>query len=186
MYKTKVISIASVSGGGKTAVTKELRNRFRHAETLFFDNYDFHGAPDDLTQWVKEGPDYNQWNLDPLIADLKSLIEGDVPPEYIIMDYPFSYKNDKLKNFIDLSIYIETPLDIAMGRRLIRDFPYAASIEILNDIEFYLISGRDAYLEMEDTIKPNADFIMDGAMTVSKLVDAILKKLKIESSSTVS
>lgn len=75
-----MISIASVSGGGKTTVTKELKNRFRYSEALFFDNYDFHGAPEDLIQWVEVGPDYNQWNLDPMIADLKSLIEDENPP----------------------------------------------------------------------------------------------------------
>lgn len=108
MAKTKVISIAAVSGGGKTAVTKELRKRLKYSEALFFDEYNFDGAPSDIIKWVEEGPDYNQWNLEPLTADVKLLLGAKEPPAYIILDYPFSYKNDKLKNFIDLSIYIET------------------------------------------------------------------------------
>ena len=178
MLNTKVISIASVSGGGKTTITNALRNRLRNAEALFFDNYDFKGAPEDLVRWVEEGPDYNQWNLDPLLADMKSLQEQEYPPKYILMDYPFSYLNDQLKNVIDLSFYIETPLDIAMARRLIRDYSDKVSFEIHNDLNHYLKYGRNAYLEMENTIKQNADSIVDGSLPVSEIVEAVLRELK--------
>ncbi len=75
----------------KRTITNALRNRLKNAEALFFDNYDFKGAPENLVRWVEEGPDYNQWNLDPLLADMKSLQEQEYPPEYILLDYPFSY-----------------------------------------------------------------------------------------------
>ncbi|WP_245807682.1 hypothetical protein [Halobacillus massiliensis] len=57
---TKTIAIASVSGGGKTSVTIELRKRLKNSQALFFDDYDFKKAPDDLVLWVEEGSDYNQ------------------------------------------------------------------------------------------------------------------------------
>ncbi|MDQ0159605.1 adenylyl-sulfate kinase [Alkalibacillus salilacus] len=176
----KVISVASVSGGGKTTVTNELENTLGDTETLHFDNYDFDGAPDDLIKWVEKGADYNQWNLTPLIADLQSLLDSNNPPKYIILDYPFSYKNDDLKSLIDFSIYIDTPLDIAMARRLARDYHNATSGEIQNDLNFYLNYGRTAYLEMENTIKPNADFVIDGSLTVLDIVETILRELKDE------
>ncbi|MCA0173074.1 hypothetical protein [Bacillus sp. RAR_GA_16] len=178
MIKTKVITIASVSGGGKTAVTEELRKRLSTSEALYFDKYDFEGAPDDLVKWVEDGPDYNQWNLEPLIADLESILEREEPPAYIIIDYPFSYKNDKLKEFIDLSIYIDTPLDIAMARRILRDHPKTTSIEINDELNYYLKFGRGAYLEMGNAIKPNSDCIVDGTLKIVDIVDAILHKIE--------
>ncbi|KMM38446.1 hypothetical protein [Guptibacillus hwajinpoensis] len=178
MFKAKVISIASVSGGGKTTVTNELIKRINCSEALFFDEYDFEGAPDDLVKWVDDGPDYNQWNLELLKAELKSLLEREEPPEYIILDYPFAYKNDQLKNFIDLSIYIDTPLDIAMARRFLRDQPNTTSYEISDQLNFYLKFGREAYLEMGKTIKPNSDLIVDGSLPVIDIVDTILETVK--------
>ncbi|WP_165996146.1 hypothetical protein [Bacillus sp. Cs-700] len=178
MAKTKVITISSVSGGGKTVVTNELRQRLSTSETLYFDDYDFEGAPDDIIKWVENGPDYNQWILEPLIADLISFSERKEPPAYIIIDYPFSYKNDKLKGFIDLSIYIDTPLDIAIARGILRDHPKSTSIEINDELNYYLKFGRVAYLEMENAIKPNSDFIVDGTLKVIDIIDAILDKIK--------
>ncbi|GGF14471.1 hypothetical protein GCM10010954_11370 [Halobacillus andaensis] len=179
MVKTKVIAIASVSGGGKTTITKESRKRLKKSKALFFDEYDFEGAPDDLIQWVEEGPDYNQWDLEPLAADIDLLLEDEDPPAYIILDYPFSYQNDRLKNFIDLSIYIETPLDIAMARRLLRDYHNTTTFEVHNDLIFYMKFGRGAYLEMENTIKPNSDIIIDGASTVNEIVDTTLQNVRM-------
>ncbi len=173
-----MITIASVSGGGKTAVTEELRKRLSTSEALYFDEYDFEGAPDDLVKWVEEGPDYNQWNLESLKADLESFLEREEPPAYIIIDYPFSYKNDKLKDFIDLSIYIATPLDIAMARRILREHPKKTSIEINDELDYYLKFGRGAYLEMENAIKLNSDFIVDGTLKIIDIVDAILNKIE--------
>ncbi|MFG6149329.1 hypothetical protein [Halobacillus sp. B23F22_1] len=180
MVQTKVIAIASVSGGGKTAITNELRKSLEDSEALFFDDYNFNGAPDDLIQWVEQGLDYNQWNLRPLAADIKLLLGDKNPPRYIILDYPFSYKNEELKNYIDLSIFIETPLDIAMARRLLRDYENSTSFEIHKDLNLYLRSGRVGYLEMENIIKPNADIIIDGASTVSEIIDTIMQKVRTD------
>lgn len=65
-----------------------------------------------------------------------------------------------------------------MARRLIRDYADKTSFGIHNNLNFYLKYGRDAYLEMENTIKPSADFIVDGASTVDEIVDTILQKIK--------
>ncbi len=32
------------------------------------------------------------------------------------------YSNEQIVKYIDLSIFIDTPLDIALGRRLLRDY----------------------------------------------------------------
>ncbi|WP_226577221.1 hypothetical protein [Halobacillus litoralis] len=178
MHRTKVITIASVSGGGKTTITKELQKRLSHSAALFFDDYNFNGAPEDLMNWVEEGPDYNQWDLKPLIEEVEALLACGSSTDYILLDYPFSYKNDALKNFIDLSIYIDTPLDIALARRLIRDYAEGTYHEIHNDVDFYLESGRGAYLEMENTIKPNADVIVDGSLKVDEIADVILPVIR--------
>ncbi|MGR9050647.1 hypothetical protein ACQ4XT_18590 [Halobacillus faecis] len=173
MTEPKVIAVAAVSGGGKTTITKKLRERLDGAEALFFDGYEFEGTPENITEWVEEGPDYNQWNLDPLIKDIQSMKSA----SFLILDYPFSYKHEEMAPWIDYSVYIDTPLDIAMARRLLRDGGGRGGKE---ELTHYLNGGRKAYLEMLHSIKPDADLIVDGRMDMEDIVKCIIKNLPFE------
>ncbi|WP_096154173.1 MULTISPECIES: nucleoside/nucleotide kinase family protein [Bacillus] len=176
--KPKIISIAAFSGGGKTTITKKLGSVLQDTQALFFDDYDFKQAPVDLIKWVNQGADYNLWNLDPMIGDIESIKVSKEVPSYIVLDYPFSYMNDKMKNYIDLSIFIDTPLDVAMARRILRDHTNSQISEIHSDLHFYLQFGRTAYLEMEDKIKPNADIVIDGTLPPDRIVELINKEIR--------
>jgi uridine kinase len=175
--KPKIISIAAISGGGKTTITKTLARKMNNTKELFFDDYNFENSPVDLIKWVNEGANYNLWNLKPLLSDIDVLINSKEAPSYILLDYPFSYKNDSMKNLIDLSVYIDTPLDVAMARRLLRDYSNNPITKIHNNLNFYLKYGRKAYLEMETTIKPNSDTVIDGTLSPDKLVEIIIKEI---------
>ncbi|WP_280771697.1 hypothetical protein [Salipaludibacillus daqingensis] len=172
--KPLVIAIAGVSGGGKTIITNYLNDKLNNSKVFSFDDYDFEG-PYDIIDWIDKGANYNEWNLDPLIQDIKmSLTE---PLNYILLDYPFAYKHTKTSIFIDLAIYIDTPLDIAMARRLLRDFKNSSTENILFDMENYVLNGRRGYLEMLKTIKPNSDITVDGTLSISQITDEIYDKV---------
>ena len=176
MKKAIVIAIAAVSGGGKTTVINELKNRLPLSTIIYFDDYDFEECPEDYFQWVQSGTDYNAWNTETLANDIESLLAQD-NMNYILFDYPFAYKNDKITPYIDYAIFIDTPFDIAMARRLLRD-NVNQSLEILrNDLNCYLSGGRTAYLEMLKTIKPNSDFVADGSLKVDNIVSQIIEKI---------
>ncbi|WP_459503176.1 nucleoside/nucleotide kinase family protein [Bacillus sp. C1] len=175
--KTIIISISAVSGGGKTTVTKRLANRLNNSKVVHFDEYDLEG-PNDICKWVEKGANYDEWNVNPIIKDIKSLLNDSII-NYIILDYPFSYLNNQMKNLIDISFYIDTPLDIAIARRLIRN-PLNSIDEVIYECEMYLNAGRQAYLEMEKSVKPDSDYIIDGQMNVENIVEAIINKLYSE------
>ncbi|CAM5561679.1 hypothetical protein SAFG77S_13485 [Streptomyces afghaniensis] len=59
-----VIAISAVSGGGKTTITKLLNQELHNSKVLFFDQYDFNG-PDDIINWVDNGGDANDWDVNP-------------------------------------------------------------------------------------------------------------------------
>ncbi|WP_394186774.1 nucleoside/nucleotide kinase family protein [Metabacillus halosaccharovorans] len=170
-----VIAIAAVSGGGKTTITKLLNQKLHNSKPLFFDDYDFNG-PDDIVVWVDKGGDPNEWDLTPLIKDLQALLTE--PIEYIVIDFPFSYKHYQVSKFINFSIFIDTPLDIALARRVTRDFMDSSTEDILSDMDNYISRGRRAYLNMLKTIKPNTDFVVDGTLQVTEVVDTIFDNLK--------
>lgn len=177
MTKSKVISIAAVSGGGKTTITKKLGLTLKDSKALFFDDYDFQDSPRDLIKWVKEGADYNLWNLEPMIHDVKSIAAKDTV-SCILLDYPFSYKNDRMKELINFSIYIDTPLDVAMARRLKRDYDSTNVGDLHHDLDFYLNYGRMAYLEMEKSIKPNSNLVVDGTLPPDKIIEIIQREIE--------
>ena len=52
---TKVISIAAVSGGGKTTVTERLTNELKNSKALYFDSYNFDNCPADICKWIDDG-----------------------------------------------------------------------------------------------------------------------------------
>lgn len=179
--KPRVVSVAAVSGGGKTTTIHQLIHRLDHAQALYFDDYDFENCPD-ICEWVEAGADYNAWVLSPLITDIQLLLK-DESLDYIVLDYPFAYLNDAVRDFIDLAFYIDTPLDIAMARRMLRNEQGLTMHELQGDLQNYLARGRAAYLEMEKTVKANSDVIIQGELPTELIVDRILEELRKEEKS---
>lgn len=169
-----VIAISGVSGGGKTTITTLLNEKLNTSKALYFDDYSLDG-PEDIREWVENGSDYNAWNLNPLINDIETLMTQSL--EYIVLDYPFAYKHALMSRYIDFTIFIDTPLDIAMARRILRDFRDSAVEKVLWEMENYLSRGRQAYLEMLQTIKPDSELVIDGSLSNSDIIDEILKRL---------
>lgn len=169
-----VIAIAAVSGGGKTIITSNHKGKLQNSKTLFFDDYDFDG-PEDIIDWIDNGGNPDEWDLLPLIRDIKKLLIE--PLDYIIMDFPFAYLHSKTSEFIDYSVFIDTPFDIAMARRIIRDFKDSSIEDVLLDLDNYIIRGRRGYLDMLKTTKPNSDIIIDGTLPISDIVNIITQNI---------
>ncbi|OAB38362.1 hypothetical protein [Paenibacillus glacialis] len=176
--KPYVIAIAAVSGGGKTTVTKRLTATLSNSKALYFDDYEFDGEPDDIREWVEKGSDHNVWNLSPLINQIQLLLSEHIPPlDYILLDYPFAYAHEEMSKLINFTIFIDTPLDMAMARRILRDFAEESIENVRNDMENYLSRGRNAYLDMLRTTKPNSDFIVDGSLPLDTIVATITEEI---------
>jgi len=176
MKKPIVIAISAVSGGGKTSVINELKKRLPLSKAIYFDDYDFEECPEDFFQWVQSGADYNAWNIEILADDIKQLLTQ-TNLNYILLDYPLAYKNDKVAPYIDYAIFIDTPLDIAMARRILRDMINQPSDVLKDDLNCYLSSGGVAYLEMLKTIKPNSDLIVNGSLSIDNIVSQIMEQI---------
>ncbi len=172
--KTYVIAIAAVAGGGKTTITKRLNKLLCNSKAIYFDDYDFVGSPEDICKWVESGGDPNEWVLTPLINDLQRLLLSK-NYSYILLDYPFAYLHKKMSGMINYTIFINTPLDIAMARRILRDSNNYDDIK--DELRNYLIRGRTAYLNMLKTVKPDSDFIVDGRLSIDSIMDLIMRKI---------
>ncbi|WP_213429035.1 MULTISPECIES: hypothetical protein [Paenibacillus] len=82
--------------------------------------------------------------------------------------------NSAMRGYIDLSIFIDTPPDIALARRILRDFSDGSIDEVREDVRGSLQEGRMAYAEMLSAVKPSSDLIIDGSLPVDGIVKRIL------------
>lgn len=171
--KPTIIAIASVSGGGKTSVATHLAAHTKNSKALFFDEYELDG-PIDVLDWVDRGADPLEWNLAPFVAEVEKLQKE--PLDCIFLDFPFAYQHSQMKRFIHLAIYIDTPLDIALTRRMRRDFKQSSAGEILAQMKHYATHGRRGYLNMLETIRPDSDWIVDGTLSVETIANQILER----------
>ena len=175
----QVIAINSISGGGKTTTTNELLRRIPNSEALYFDDRDYASVSGifDLCKWeLEDGSDYSLWNLQALVDDIKLLMNKNL--DYIFLDYPFGYLQKQISEFVSLSVYIDTPLDMAVARRILRDFKNKSVDEIVSDMEWYINRGRDSYVNSVKTSKEDADFIVDGSLSLDNICNLIIDKIK--------
>lgn len=176
--KPMIIAINAVSGGGKTTITRQLTVGLKNAKAIYFDDYEEIGQNiPDVPKWVEDGADYDLWDLQILADDIKKLSEENF--DYIILDYPFSYNHKQIAGFIDLSIYIDTPLDIALVRRILRDYTVQGRIDdILKELDAYLHirNVRNAY-RFSQIVNKDADLIVDGSLEADEIVNIIIKKI---------
>ncbi len=170
----KIIAIAAVTGGGKTTIVNEIKKQLKNVESLHFDDYSFAGEVDDFYSWVLQGANYNVWNLAPLIKDICE-IQKHSKCEYLLLDYPFAYCHKEVSKYIDCAIFIDTPLDIAMARRVLRDMNDATGEEIRKDMRMYLDYARIGYIQMLKDILPSSDFVIDGTKKLEEKVNEVIK-----------
>ena len=171
----KIIAIGAVTAGGKTTVVNAIKARLPGTASLHFDDYEFDGEPDDFTQWVSKSEEfYNVWDLSPLKADVERIINSG-EYDYLLLDYPFAYLNQMMKDYLNCCIFIDTPLDIALARRVLRDMKEASADDIRNEMNTYLNSTRICYVQMLTDILSNSDYVINGANELETIINEALE-----------
>lgn len=171
----KIIAIGAVTAGGKTTVVNAIKDRLPRTTSLHFDDYSFDGEVDDFTKWVSKRVEYyNVWDLSPLKADVERITNSG-EYDYLLLDYPFAYQNKMMKDYLDCCIFIDTPLDIAMARRVLRDMKEASADDIRNEMNTYLNSTRICYVQMLTDILPTSDYVIDGANELETIINETME-----------
>ena len=170
----KIIAIGAVTAGGKTSVVNAVKERLPRAAALHFDDYSFEGEVEDFPKWLSEGADVNVWNLSPLRSDIENIIQSG-EYDYLLLDYPFAYQHSMIKDHLDCCIFIDTPLDIALARRVIRDMKNASADDIRNEMRTYLKCARPVYVRMQKEHLSVSDHVIDGAKELENIINEVVE-----------
>lgn len=174
----KIIAIGAVTAGGKTTLVNAIKDKLTRTASLHFDDYSFDGEVNDFYKWVSDGANYNVWDLSPLKADIEKIINSD-RYDYLLLDYPFAYQNKMIKDYLDCCIFIDTPLDIALARKVLRDMKESSADDIRYEMDVYLKYARIAYVQMLQDILPISDYVIDGTkelkIIINEAMEIILK-----------
>jgi len=199
--KNIVIAVSSISGGGKSTVVHKLVELLDNSVALFFDDYETPDTyPKNPAVLLDRGADFNVIKSPLLAQHLYALKSGQpvihpktgkaVPPaKHIIFEGPLGRAQHETGQYIDFLVFIDTPLEVGLARRLSRGISgkecekmsredltkQLKSIDWL--AENYLAWMRRSYLVQLDTVKPASDLILNWEQSPDDLAKAIINAL---------
>ena len=172
MDSAVIIGISAVTGGGKTAVTLRLTEVIGDAVAVHFDDYDDTNVhPNDIQGWFAAGADYDAYETPVFTGHLQALKAGSSvrypiggailgPARYVVADAPLGRAHSDLGRFIDLMVFIDTPLDVALARRVLREIdregdrtPNEAIEYVQGELSGYLAHSRPIYEELQERMR---------------------------------
>lgn len=194
-----VVAISGTSGAGKSTLISDLAARFSSVALIQFDHYIILGTDSgDLQSWVDEGADPNEIVTPQLETDLAALRSGQSvsppgveqvqPAPLILLEEPFGRQRSAIASYIDLSVHLELPADVALARSTLRTIRSATESSSLDhhantlanlgaQLASYLGPGREAYRLADLHAKKGADLVFDAQRPVDELVHEILDLL---------
>lgn len=174
--KPYIISISAVSGGGKTSVIQALAQNLNKAAAFYFDEYEYHRQPDNIGEWIDNGSNPDAWDLSLIENDIYAAMQSD-NYDYIIIDYPFGKNSGyNISKIINTAVFIDTPPDIALARRIVRDFKDSTVDNIVNELNTYPLIRK--YFVYDEKSRQQYDFFVDGCLPVNDIVQIIKSKIE--------
>lgn len=184
--KTLIIGIAGGTGSGKSTFTNRLKDEFRgDVAVLYHDNY--YRAQDDIPFEERKKVNYDHpdaFETELLLKQLKELKEGKTiqcpvydyslhtrsdkvmtvePRRVILLEGILVLADPKLRDLLDVKIYVEADADERILRRVIRDVKERGR-DIEGVVEQYLTTVKPMhYLYVEPT-RAMADIVINSGM----------------------
>lgn len=192
-----VLGISAPAAGGKSTLVAALADRLDDAVTVHFDAYAATTQfPANGAQWLADGADFTTWRSPQLATDLADLVAGKAvahpktgepiqPAATMILEAPLGRAEPEVGRFIDFLVYIDTPLEVALARFVLRSLPTADSAtddgqqlakrirDLRSFLQLYISDYRLAYREQIRQVKPASDLVVDGLRPVSELVPLV-------------
>jgi len=110
-----------------------------------------------------------------------------MPTPIIVVEEPFGRSRPELGRLIDFVAVLDTPLEVALARRLLRELRCGEKSERgslpsrhIKFLEEYLERGvRDLYVAVQRLAVKRADVVLDGLLAPDDLADKIISLLPV-------
>lgn len=200
-HKPIIIGVAGGSGSGKTTVTHEIYNSFPHQSIAVIEQDAYYRAQDDKSMEERLKTNYDHplaFDHDLLIEQLEQLLEFK-PIEKPVYDYTVHTRSDKiipvepkdviilegilildderLRDLMDIKVYVDTDPDLRIIRRLTRDINERGRT-LDSVLTQYLSVVRPMHNQFIEPTKRYADIIIPEGGQNAVAIDLMVTKIR--------
>ncbi|MFC6465373.1 uridine kinase [Marinilactibacillus sp. GCM10026970] len=202
MKKTKpiVIGVTGGSGSGKTSVSQAIFNHFPGRSIMMLEQDSYYKNQDHLDFEERLATNYDHpyaFDTDLLIEHLNKLVNYETiekpvydytkhtrssevivqePKEVIILEGILILEDSRLREMMDIKVYVDTDDDIRIIRRIKRDIEERART-LDQVIEQYLTVVKPMHTQFIEPTKKNADIIIPEGGRNQVAIDLMTTKI---------
>ena len=110
-----------------------------------------------------------------------------MPRNYVVFEMPLGREYSATAPLIDLLIWVDVPLDVALARKL-KEFtgsflsrrqhaPQEFVVWVDNYLDHYLTAIRDVLCIQEARVRANADVVVDGRNSLEAMVQQAMQEI---------
>ncbi|MFC0270097.1 uridine kinase [Metabacillus herbersteinensis] len=199
--KPVVIGVAGGSGSGKTSVTKSIYEQFKGHSILMIEQDYYYKDQSHLPYEERLNTNYDHplaFDNDLLITHIKDLLTYDAiekpvydyklhtrsedvipvePKDVIILEGILILEDERLRNLMDMKLYVDTDADIRIIRRILRDIKERGR-SIDSVIEQYVSVVRPMHNQFIEPTKRYADIIIPEGGQNHVAIDLMVTKIQ--------
>ena len=200
MKKPILIGIAGGTASGKSSIAKKIQDHFADSKSVIIiredDYYKFQTIP--FEERKKTNYDHPfAFDYDLMYKQLDNLLAGKsiekpiydytihnrsdktetvYPADVIILDGLFVLEEEDLRNRLDIKVFVDTPADVRLSRRIIRDMKERGR-DIDNILDQYLTTVRVMHEQFIEPSKKFAHVIIPEGKTNTVGIDLLITKI---------
>ncbi|MBP1888600.1 uridine kinase [Clostridium moniliforme] len=201
MKKPILIGITGGTGSGKSTIADEIYNSFNEDCIAMIQQDAYYKDQSHLTMEERVKTNYDHpraFDNDLLIEHLKSLINGKAiekpiydftvhtrakekvivnPRDIIIVEGILILEDERIRDLLDIKVYVDTDADIRILRRMIRDINERGRT-VDSVVEQYLSVVRPMHMQFTEPTKKYADIIVPEGGHNKVAIDILVSKIK--------
>ena len=199
--QTTVIGVAGGTGSGKSTLVKKLQEAFVEADVITLSHDYYYKQNNDITLEERKKLNYDHpqsFDTNMMIEHVKALKEGVaierpvysfvdhnrlqetvrvIPAKVLIVEGILIFENKKLRDLMDIKVFVDTDADIRLARRILRDVrERGRSMESV--VGQYMATVKPMHEEFVEPSKKYADVIIPEGGFNSVAVTMLIENIK--------